>query len=51
MFKEVLVEGFKPEEGEYDGYVQNIEEDLHGDATRLLEATCKDLNSHLNRKF
>jgi hypothetical protein len=51
VFKEILANGFRPPEDEYNGYVQEIEEQIHEDTEKLIIHTCRDLGSHLNRRF
>ena len=49
--KDILVNGFKTDENEYDGRLSKFEDDIYNFAKRTIERTCRDLNSHLNRKF
>lgn len=49
--KNILVDGFKTDEDEYDLYIANYEDEIYKFSKKLIVKCCSDLNSHLNRKF
>ena len=49
--KNILVDGFQVNEDEYDLSISNFEDEIYKYSKRVIEKTCSNLNSHLNRKF
>jgi hypothetical protein len=49
--KNILNDGFKTLEDEYDCFLLKIEEKIYSNCKKLIVKTTNELNSHLNRKF
>lgn len=49
--KNILVDGFKVSEDEYDYSIMKYEDDMYKFCVKVIEKSARDLNSHLNRKF
>lgn len=49
--KNILNDGFKTMEDEYDNFLLRIEDKIYTNSKKIIIKTTSDLNSHLNRKF
>ena len=49
--KNILNDGFKTLEDEYDNFLLKIEEKIYSNSKKLIIKTTNEINSHLNRKF
>jgi len=49
--KNMLVDGFRVSEDEYDVSIAKFEDEIYKHCKKIIIKTCSDLNSHLNRKF